>query len=254
MSDERPLLEPPTTRIGGGGSANAVAIGVVVVLVVLVWIGWSGRPAGPSGGGAVLPSGAPAPPAVGAASTEPHGTQPGSAASPTAVSPAGVTPQPQSSNPAPAATIRPSVRLADDVYAVTAGYPGAGSGSTLRVVDRGHLQASLRNELPSHSPGLDMTFELHQLSSVGMPTSYVYLGSWEATSGDFFPMTPLGLRILDARVEAQPDAPNRSLLVRRGFTIHVHAVESGSIVELLVDIELLTPTRRPADEDHRIFP
>jgi len=241
MSGNGPLVEPPTTRIGGGGSAHAIAIGVVVVLVALVWVGWSGRPGPPAG--APLASGAAAPTAVAA----------GISPTPVATSgPADATAEPRPSGWQPVETARPSVSLADDVYAMTAGYSGAGGGSMLREVERGHLQATL--QLPSAGRATGMTVELHQLSSVGIPNSYVQLGSWDLAEDEFVPDTPQGSRVLDDRVEAQVDAPNPSLLVRRGFTIQVHAATRGLIVDLLVDIKLLPMTRRPADEDHRIFP
>jgi hypothetical protein len=242
MNGNGPLVEPPTTRIGGGGSAHAVAIGVVVVLVALVWVGWSGRPGPP--GAAPLASGAAAPTAVAA------GISPTPAAATSG--PADATAEPRPSGWQPVETARPSVSLAEDVYAITAGFSGAGGGSMLREVERGHLQATL--EMPSAGRAMGMTVELHQLSSVGMPNSYVQLGSWDLSEDEFVPDTPQGSRVLDDRVEAQAGASNPSLLVRRGFTIQVHAATRGLNVDLLVDIKLLPMTRRPADEDHRIFP
>lgn len=43
VHQSEPPLEPVTTRIGGGISARAVALGAVAVLTVVVWLGMSGR-------------------------------------------------------------------------------------------------------------------------------------------------------------------------------------------------------------------
>lgn len=233
MSGNGPLIQPPTTRIGGGGSAHAVTIGVVVVLLALVWVGWSGRPAGPSAGAPALPSVA-APTAIGAGPTS-------EVAEPTP----GMLPT------EPVKTIRPSNTLADDVYLVTAGFAGAEDGGMLREVAPDHLRALMH--LPSALPYGLLAIQLHQLSSVGMPTGYVELGSWEVST-DALVGTPEVPIVLQDEMGARSEDPNPSLLVRRGFRLEVRAEDQGSIVELVVDIRLLPKTRRPADEDHRIFP
>ena len=243
MSGNGPVVQPPTTRIGGGGSAHVVAIGVVGVLVALVWVGWSGRPTAPSAGAPPLPSEAAAPTAVGVGST-PAGATPGSV-EPTPR----LTPRPLATGPT--ATLRPSAHLGEDVYALTAGFAGAGSGSILQV-EQGHLEALL--ELPYSGPSMPIMLELHQLSSAGMPNSYVELGRFDLFLDEFAIDRRAGVRVLEFRVESQPKAPNASLLVRRGFTVAIQATVRGSVVELVVDINLLPKTRRSADEDHRIFP
>jgi hypothetical protein len=243
MSGNGPVLQPPTTRIGGGGSAHAVAIGVVVVLVALVWVGWSGRPTGPPAGAPPVPSGGAAPTAVGVGSA-PAGDTPG----PVEPTPR-LTPRPWPTGPR--ATLRPSAHLGDDVYALTARSVGAASGSILQV-EHGHLVARL--ELPSSGPSMPIMLELHQLSSVGMPNSYVQLDMFDQSLDQFVIDTRTGVRVLELRVESQPKAPNAALLVRRGFNFAIQATVRQSTVELVVDISLLAKTRRPADEDHRIFP
>lgn len=240
MGGNGPLIQPPTTRIGGGGSAHAVAIGVVVVLVALVWVGWSGRPTGQPVGAQLLPSGAAAPTAVGAGST-PSGPTSG----PTA-------PTPRSPSRGPTETRSPSSRLADDVYVITAGFAGGEDGAILQLLGATHLQGLMY--VPASQPDWPIMLRLHQLSSAGMSHGYGQLGEWELSIDEFAPDAPEGTRVLDVQVAAQPDAANPSLLVRRGFTVVVHAEARRSIVQLTVDISLSPPTRRPADEDHRIFP
>lgn len=230
MKDEPPILQPPTTRIGGTRSANWIAIGVFMVLAGLVWVGWSGR-SGPSGP-LPLPSSSVT-------------RAPVAASTPTAI-PEATDSNPSASPMAPAVVLPPSTSLADDIYLVTLGFAGADDGAIMSEVAPDQLEAV--PHLPSAVPE-GGSVELHQLSSVALPNAYVSLGSWELTPDSRELNSPEGRVLVDVRVPAQRDVTNPSLLVRHGFDLEVRALRQLSGDEIKVHIDVL-PYRSLLDESY----
>jgi hypothetical protein len=244
MSDDEPFTQPPTTRIGGGGPAHAIAVGIVTLLVVLVWIGWSGRP-GPPGANVSLSPVAEAPGPV-------AGTAPSPSAPPSAtVAP----PETDRKHPTPTpgeGPSRPMMQLAEDVYGFTASVDGGQYFGVLRETGGGRFYAA--NRLPFLRPGKAATVELHQLWTRANRRNYAQLGSWPLPLGAIGPEVRQSGTIFEVEVTAQPQAFQQSLLVRRGFKLEVGVEMRESFALLEVKVAPLPRTRRPGSVDQRPFP
>jgi len=222
-----PVAEPPTTRIGGSGSARVAVVGVVVVLVALVWVGWSGREPAPAA--------QPAPPAV---ASSPRAAARTAVPTPTSTATAAPSAGPvgPSSTPIRAPSL-PIVSDAEDLYAAVVRIDHRPVLGVLQEVAPDRLQTALRLPFPDAED--HATIELIQLWTRQDRTSFVPIGSWDLPLKPVANAGPDPRDVLAIEVGGRVNETGGPVLVNRGFSLEVGAQSQELFVVVLVSVELV---------------
>ena len=218
--------DPPrdlsTTRVGGGGSARAVALVTLVTLATVVWVGFSGRKPEPPISARVD---APAPLLVAAAS--PASADP--AASPLAIAP-------WQTRYIESLPLRHAGPLGQDAYSIIATFAGREYPVLLDEIAPRHLTAAYR--IPFPRPATSGTLRLAQLWSRGAARNYVPIGRWHVPLDPLAPETRRAANVIDVTVAGRRGLVGAPRLLSRGYRLTVRAESRLNSGVLWIDIRI----------------
>jgi hypothetical protein len=151
-----------------------------------------------------------------------------------------------------AGAIRPTSRLAEDVYGFTATVDGRQYFAVLEETGTDRLTATVR--LPFLRPRAAPSVQLHQLWTRAERSDYAELGSWPLPLEAIDPDVRHSGSVLEVEVSAKPQARGQALLIRRGFRLQVGVDSQLLFAVLEVDVRLLPRVARLLGEDGRLDP